>query len=272
MSFLGKEVRMNRLLSKRDGRYLGITVDHAMARGVMRGLDTIEDTLAKLVAGEPDALTMHKGLAEKCYAKHAGKIPLVVKCSTFSPYQPDLDTVVGDVEEAVRLGADAVSVGCIVCGDTQPAQVAALGKMAKDAASFGMPLVAHIYPRGNQIAKDCYYKAEYVMYAARLGAELGVDIVKTSYTGDPESFAKVVQACPAKVVVAGGSPGKDLEHYFQMAYDVVDAGAIGVTFGRFVFQYGDPASLIKAISSIIHGKNSVKEALDLLAYLENEKK
>lgn len=271
MSFLGKEVRMNRLLSKDDGYYLGITIDHAMARGVLKGLDTIEDTLSKLVAGGPDAITMHKGIAEKCFSKYAGKIPLVAKCSTFSPYQPDLDTVVTDVEEAVRLGADAVSIGCMVCGDTQPVQLAAMGKIAKDAASFGMPLIAHIYPRGNQISKDSFYKEEYISYAARVGAELGVDIVKTSYTGDPESFAKVVQACPAKLVAAGGDPGKDIASYFQMTHDVLDAGAIGVTYGRFVFQYRDPVSLIKAIASIVHGKASVKEALELLDYLEHGK-
>jgi len=167
MSFLGKEVRMKRLLSKGDGRYLGITVDHAMARGVLKGLDTIEDTLAKLVAGGPDAITMHKGIAEKCYAKYAGNIPLVLKCSTFSPYQPDFDTVVADVEEGVRLGADAVSIGCMVCGDTQPNQLAAMGKIAKDAGAYGMPLVAHIYPRGNQITKDDFYKEAYVSICSK---------------------------------------------------------------------------------------------------------
>jgi class I fructose-bisphosphate aldolase len=271
MGFIGKKVRMNRLFSKGDGHYLGITVDHAMARGVLKGLDTIEDTLEKLAAGRPDAITMHKGIAEKCFAPYAGKIPLVMKCSTFSPYQPDLDTVVADVEEAVRLGADAVSIGCMVCGDTQPVQLAALGKISKDAASFGMPLIAHIYPRGNQITKDSFYKKEYVAYAARIGAELGVDIVKTSYTGDPESFAKVAQACPAKLVAAGGDPGKDMKSYFQMTYDVLEAGAIGVTYGRFVFQYHDPASLIQAIASIVHGGASVKEALEVLEHLENSK-
>ena len=271
MSFLGKEVRMRRLFSQLDGHYVGITVDHAMARGVLKGLDTIEVTLKKLVAGKPNAITMHKGIAEKCFARYAGQIPLVLKCSTFSPYQPDLDTVVADVEEAVRLGADAVSIGCMVCGDTQPVQLAALGRIAREAASFGMPLIAHIYPRGNQIGKDKFNDWEYISYAARLGAELGVDIVKTSYTGDPESFAKVAQACPAKLVVAGGEPGRDIQSYFQMTYDVLAAGAAGVTYGRFVFQYRDPAALIRAVSSIVHGKASVKEAMELLAHLEHSK-
>jgi len=268
MGFLGKKVRLNRLLGRGDGRYLGVTVDHAMARGVLKGLDAIDDTIAKLVAGGPDAITMHKGIAQKCFERHAGAVPLVMKCSTFSPYQPDQDTVVCDVEEAVRLGADAVSIGCIVCGDSQPGQLAALARIAKEAGSAGMPLFAHIYPRGNRIDPKDRGTWENVAYAARVGAELGVDLVKVNYTGDRDSFAKVAEACPAMLVAAGGEPGKELKHYFQMTHDVLDAGGAGVTYGRFVFQYRDPVSLIKAIASMIHGNASVKEAIELLEQLE----
>lgn len=86
----------------------------------MRGLDTFQKTIDDMCAGGPDAITMHKGLAERCFGQHAGITPLVLKCTTFSPYQPDFDTPVATVEEGVRLGADAVSIGCIVCGDKQP--------------------------------------------------------------------------------------------------------------------------------------------------------
>lgn len=268
MGFLGKDVRMNRLFGK-DGRYLGITVDHAMARGVLPGLDHIGETLKKIVAGCPDAITMHKGIAERCFAPYAGKIPLILKCSTFSPYQPDLDTVVADIDEAVRFGADAASIGCMVCGDTQPGQIAAMAKMSKEANNAGMPLFAHIYPRGNRIAKEDFCKEEFTAYAARIGAELGIDLVKTNYTGDLKSFEQVAQSCPTRLAVAGGQPGKDIRYYMQMTHDVLEAGAVGVTYGRFVFQYRDPASLIRALASIIHGNASVKEAMELLEHLEN---
>lgn len=269
MAFLGKEVRLNRLFAKGDGRYLGLTVDHAMARGVMRGLDTIRPTLAALLAGGPDAITMHKGLAEECFAPYAGKVPLVVKCSTFSPFQPAEDTPVCTVEEAVRLGGDAVSMGCIVGGDKQPGQIAALAAIARDAAAAGMPLLAHIYPRG--IAdKAAWTDVENVMYAARLGAELGVDLVKTNYTGSIESFARVVACCPARVVVAGGTPGGEIAHYFQMAHDVLQAGGAGITFGRTVFQHAHPTAVVKALVRLVHGNASVAEALQYLAHLEAE--
>jgi DhnA family fructose-bisphosphate aldolase class Ia len=210
MSILGKEIRLNRLLNRTSGKLLSITIDHSIARGIQTGLIPIQQTLHKIVEGSPDAITMHKGIAELCFRPHVGKAALILKCSSFSPYQPDMDTWVTDVEEAVRLGADAVSMGCIVGGTHQPEQLRQLGIMAKQASLWGIPLVAHIYPRGNFIEKKAQHSWENVAYAARVGAELGVDIVKTHYTGTSESFAKVVEACPARVVVAGGELGNSI--------------------------------------------------------------
>lgn len=269
MSFLGKEVRLHRLMPEGDGLYLGLTVDHAMARGVMPGLDCIDSTLAKLAAGGPNAITMHKGIAEHCYAPYAGKIPLVLKCTTFSPYQPDADVAVADVEEGVRLGADAVSVGCIVGGHNQDEQIHNLSVFAKAAESAGMPLISHIYPRGDMVEADKRSCWENVAYAARTAAELGVDLIKTHYTGDPDSFAKVVQATPAMVLIAGGDNVHSVREFLQMTRDVVDAGGRGATFGRFVFSYSDPTALVKTLYAVIHHGYGVNEAMEYLKELEN---
>ena len=270
MAYLGKEIRLNRLLDPASGKLLSITVDHSMARGIMHGLIDIGSTIGKIVAGQPSAITMHKGIAEACFAPYAGKIALIVKCSTFSPYQPAFDTWVTDAEECVRLGADAISMGCIVGGSQQPEQLRQLGLMAKQAGQFGMPLVAHIYPRGELVPKDARYQWENIAYAVRAGAELGVDIIKTSYTGDPDSMAKVVAACPTRVVIAGGDIGDSLESYFQMARDAMDIGCAGVTFGRFVWEYVNISALIRVLRSIIFENASVKEANELLKDLESE--
>ena len=269
MSYLGKEVRLNRLMPEGDGLYLGLTVDHAMARGVLPGLDTIDDTLAKMVAGGPNAITMHKGIAERCFGKYAGKVSLVFKCTTFAPYHPDADVVVGDVEEGIRMGADAVSVGCIVGGDNQAEQVHTLSVFSKIANDAGMPLVTHIYPRGNLIPPEERNTWQNVLYATRIAAELGVDLIKTNYTGDPDSFAKVVQGTPTRVLVAGGENGGSIRDYLQMTRDVIDAGGKGVTYGRFVFNYRNPTAIVKTLGAIIHRGFSVKEALEYLAELEN---
>ena len=261
---LGENVRLNRLLSHSNKKYLGITVDHAMARGVLPGLENIQDLVGKIVAGKPDALTMHKGIAAYCFDKYAGKVPLVVKCTTFAPVHAFQDIQVCNVAEAVALGADAISVGAIVLGEHQPSQLETLSSLSRDAHAKGIPVLAHIYPRGLANKED-WTKPQNVKYAVRLGAELGVNIVKTMYTGDVDSFATVVAATPAKVAVAGGDAGlNSVSECLQLARDVIDAGGVGITFGRCIFQYDNPAALIKALGKVIHDDFSVKDALDFL--------
>ena len=270
MEFMGYSARMRRLMPEKDGRYFGLTVDHSMARGVMRGLDTFQKTIDDMCAGGPDAITMHKGLAERCFGQHAGITPLVLKCTTFSPYQPDFDTPVATVEEGVRLGADAVSIGCIVCGDKQPQQLSTLADYCKKAKELGMPVISHIYPRGNCLKDDARYDWKNILYATRAAAELGVDLIKTNYTGDPESFARVVEGTPSMVAIAGGDNCRTPQELFKMTKDVLDSGAAGVTYGRFIIQYPKITPMVKAVKSIIHGGYSVKEAMELLEELEHE--
>lgn len=267
MAFLGKEIRLSRLLHAKSGRMLAITVDHSIARGIMTGLIPIRKTLASVVEGAPQAVTMHKGIAEQCFNAHAGKVALIMKCSSFSPYQPGFDTWVTDVEEAVRLGADAVSMGCILGGPEQPEQLRQLGQISKQAASFGMPLVAHIYPRGSLIEKKDQYEWKNVAYAVRAGAELGVELIKTNYTGSPETFSRVVEACPARVVVAGGEIGSDIESYLRMTRDVIDAGGAGVTYGRFVWEYPQIPELIRTLAFMIHENGSYEDGVAMLKEL-----
>ncbi len=271
MSTIGKEIRLKRLIPEDDGLYFGLTIDHAMARGVLPGIYNVEDTIKKLMVGKPDGITMHKGIAEHCFSDYAGLVPLVLKCTTFSPFHPGEDVVVSDVEEGIRMGADAISVGCIVGGDNQSSQINTLGTFSKIANEMGMPIMTHIYPRGNLIPKEERYDWKNILYATRAAAELGVDLIKTDYPGDPESFAKVVQGTPAKVFIAGGFNTDTVQEYLQMTRDIIDAGGMGVTYGRYVFSYKDPTSLVIVLRKIIHEKYSVKEAMELLEHLINER-
>jgi DhnA family fructose-bisphosphate aldolase class Ia len=95
---------------------------------------------------------------------------------------------------------------------------------------------------------------------------VGVDIVKTEYTGSAEGFAEVVRAAyPAKVVLAGGSPGGDLRDYLQMTADAMAAGAAGFTYGRFVWQHPRPDRVVEALRLMVHQDKSVDEALQHIA-------
>jgi len=270
MAMLGKAVRMSRLINPKSNKMMAITVDHSISRGIMHGLIPIQDTIDKIVAGGPEAITMTKGIAELCLPKHVGKVSLLLKSSSYSPVHPTRDVVFGDVEEAVRMGADAISIGAMMLGDYQAQQIEDIGRITKEAMSMGMPVIGHIYPKGESVPVADRTKWENIAYCCRAGAELGVDIIKTTYTGDPKTMEKVVAACPARVVIQGGDVGNSVRDYMQMTYDAMNVGVGGVTFGRFVWEYRDITALVKALKFIIHENGTVDQALELLAELENE--
>ena len=267
MSFFGKEVRLRRLFNKKSGKTLIIALDHPIGWGVIDGIKKIDDTLKKILDAEPEAITLQKGIIEKCLSKHSSNIPFIMKATSFSPFQPAYDVQLGDVEEALRLGADAIAVGCTVCGKEQPELLKQLGKITKEAASFGLPVVSHIYPKGNLIKETERYMVKYISYAARAAAELGADIVKTFYTGDPDTYKEVIESCPARVVVSGGPKLPEIKDVLVMTKNAMEMGAYGVTYGRNVWQAEDPAKIINGLKMIIHDNKEVDEVLE---YLEKE--
>ena len=125
-----------------------------------------------------------------------------------------------------------------------------------------MPLLAMMYPRGPNIKNDHEYSV--VAHAARIGAELGADIVKTVYTGDVESFRQVIKSCPVPIVVAGGAQMNNDKEVLRLAEDTMKAGAAGLSFGRNVFQHSKPELISKALASVVHARTSASDAFKIL--------
>ena len=275
MALLGKEVRMSRLVNPKSNKMMAITVDHAISRGIapMTGIQDIQGAIDKIVAGRPDAMTMTGPIAERCLEKHAGKVSLLCKISSYSPVSPTQDAVFGTVDSAIALGADAVSMGCMTLGDFQNEQFEAIGKVAQECRLKGMPLIGHVYPMGESVPVDQRASWENIAYCVRSACELGMDIVKTTYTGDPESMAKAISCVPSsfRVVIQGGDACKTLDDYLNMTYDAMQCGVGGVTMGRFVWDYKDVTALVIALRYIIHEGYTPKQAKELLAQLENDK-
>ena len=272
---LGKEVRMSRLVNPKSNKMMAITVDHATSRGIapLTGLHHVQDTIDKIILGRPDAMTLTKGIAEHCMWNHAGEVAMLMKISNYSPVAPTRDTVFGTVDEAIRMGADAVSMGCMTLGDFQGEQFEAIGRVSEECMRKGMPLIGHVYPKDESVKPEDRTAWENIAYCVRSACELGMDIIKTTYTGDPDSMAKVVATVPStfRIVIQGGDACKTLDDYLQMTREAMDCGVGGVTMGRFVWDYKDVTALVIALRYIIHEGYSVKEAKELLAQLENDK-
>ncbi len=257
MESMGKLMRLRRLQNIVSGRILTVAIDHAPSYGVMAGIEDIRCVIDQVASCGPDAMLLMRGTAERCFPAHAGRISLILKCSTLSPMHPEEDVLVASVEDAVRLGADAVAMAVTIGSPRQPEILRSLAGLVREAERLGMPVVAHAYPNGSLVPPGERYSVARAGYASRLVMELGVDIVKTFYTGSAESFAKVVElAAPALVVAAGGARLESRDDVLAMAAAVVRAKAAGITFGRNVWQDPDIPGVMGALRDIVHGGRS----------------
>lgn len=262
---VGKKTRLNRIFSHPSGRFLSVAVDHFIAygegaHGIPTGIRRIGKTLEALAAGKPDAITMHKGIATSAWEPFAGQIPFILQ-STIA--RPD-DTVceqIADAEDAIRLGADALAVAAFICGPTEGDRLRTVAECVKDALRFDLPVIVHIYPREFGDIPRVSHKPEFVAWAVRCGVECGADVIKTPYCGDVEAFREIVSDCPVTVVAAGGPKAETIGAALQMAHEVVQSGAKGMTVGRNIWGVPEVTKAVRAFSSVIHDRLTPKEAL-----------
>jgi len=258
---IGKAIRLERIVNRNTGRTIIVPMDHGVTVGPIEGLVDMREAVGRVVDGGANAVIEHKGLV-RCGHRAEGKdIGLIVHLSastTLSPF-PNAKALVASVEDAIRLGADAISVHCNLGDETEAAMLADFGEVSSMAANWGIPLLAMLYARGPKIQDE--YDPAIVAHCARVGTELGADIVKVNYTGDIDTFSKVCDACCIPVVIAGGPKLDSTESFLQMVYDSLEAGGAGLSVGRNVFQHDDPTRLVEALNMIVHDDETVETAL-----------
>jgi len=265
MSEIGKKLRLDRIIDKKTGKTVIIAFDHGFEHGPADFPEKVLDprVIVKAAAeGRANGIMMHKGVARYTSNEWAGKIPLILKVTGRTRLMPEelaIQAHVASVEDAVSLGADGVAITIYIGSNSEPKMLEDFGQVETKCRQLGMPILALMYPRGPSI-KD-RFDVKYVEYAARLGAELGVDLVKTYYTGSTETFRRVVKACPVPVVAAGGPRKETAKEALEMVKEVMDTGAIGVTIGRNVWAHPDPVGMTRAIRKIVMQNASVREAL-----------
>jgi fructose-bisphosphate aldolase/2-amino-3,7-dideoxy-D-threo-hept-6-ulosonate synthase len=260
----GKKIRLERIINRKDKRTIIVPMDHGISSGPIPGLEDMAKAVDSVVEGGANAVLLHKGivgLGHRGYGKDIGLIIHLSGSTTMAP-DPNAKRLVTTVEQAIKMGADAVSVHINVGADTEAEMIQDLGMVSEVADEWGIPVLAMMYPRGPKI-KDPY-DVEVVKLAARIGAELGADIVKTNYTGDPDSFKEVVKGTGVPVVIAGGEKAKNTKGVLQTVRDSINAGGAGVAMGRNIFQAEDPTKMVKAVNAIVHQNKSVEEALNYL--------
>jgi len=253
----GISARLDRIGT--GGRHLIVPMDHGITMGAVTGLKDIEATIDGVTRGGADAVLTQKGIAPRVHSHKNGKgyIVHLNASTTIGPDEND-KRMSGTVEEAVRAGADAVSLHINVGSDYEPKQLEDLARVTDDAERLGIPVLAMAYARGPGVDGS---DPEALGHAVRFAEELGADIVKTGYSGDAGSFEHVVESTRLPVVIAGGSKGTDRETV-EAVRGVIDAGGAGVSMGRSIFQHDDPEAITTAVSAVVHDDADTDEALE----------
>ena len=253
----GLAARLERIST--GGRYLVVPMDHGITLGPVKGLVDLESTVDAITRGGADAVLTQKGVAPRVHDHKNGK-GYIVHLNGSTAIGPDSNDKrrTGTVEEALRAGADAVSFHINVGSDHEPDQLTELSDVIETAHRLGVPVLAMSYARGPGVDE---HDAESLAHAVRIAEELGAEVVKTAYSGDPDSFERVCAATRLPVVIAGGSRGTDRETA-EMVRGAMDAGAAGVSMGRSIFQHDDPGAITRAVSAIIHDDAAAADAVD----------
>ncbi|MFD8686711.1 2-amino-3,7-dideoxy-D-threo-hept-6-ulosonate synthase [Streptomyces sp. NPDC059651] len=257
MPLSGKALRLARLSRRGDGRYLFVPLDHSVSDGPVAGGAEFPGLVREISEGGADAVIVHKGRARMIQPGLLTRTALVVHLSASTAHAPDVDAkvLVGDVEEAVRLGADAVSVHVNIGSDTEAAQLADLGAVSSACERWGMPLLAMIYPRGPRVVDPT--RPELVSHVVNIAADLGADLVKTVLAAPVELMAEVIANSPLPVVVAGGSGGTGVDaerSLHRFASSALAAGCSGLAVGRRVFASPSPKQAVRDLAAIVHGR------------------
>ncbi len=277
----GKRTRLKRLLYEYGpggGTLLVLPIDQGLEHGPIdffenpASLDPqYQYELAK--EGRFSAIALHIGLAGKYFHEYAGDVPLILKLNGKTAIPSDAQSfspLTGTVEDAVRLGADAVGYTVYVGSPAQDRDFRQFLDVRQDAQRLGMPVVVWAYPRGEAVAKKGGKESLYAIdYAARVALELGADVVKVNYPvhsekdsespppyntlnlGPFEAFRKVVESAGRALVLVSGGEKVDDADLLQKVRASMDAGATGIIFGRNLWQR--PRADALRITREIHG-------------------
>jgi fructose-bisphosphate aldolase/2-amino-3,7-dideoxy-D-threo-hept-6-ulosonate synthase len=262
----GKRGRISRLIHPSYGRATILALDHGFTLGRVPGLERIGQRLQGIGRDALDAVVVHQGMVERLLPlfESAHRPGLIVHLSGATRLSPEANEkrLVCTVEHALKLGADGVSIHINLGAKTENQMLADLALVSQACHEWGVPLLAMMYPRPD--AQATSIDPEHVGHAIRIAMELGVDLVKVPFTGTSESFARVLEDVDVPVLVAGGARLATEEAILRFVDEVLQAGAAGVTFGRNIFQSANPVRLARAVTTMVHHRMSLADALAVL--------
>lgn len=246
----GKARRMNRLFVGEKKRCLLSPLDHGGWLGPVKGLDRPRTIVAQVVAGGANAILASPGFLRAAEPALRPDIGIVLRVSMTAGLSErgTQETPVAHLETALRMDADAVAVSVFFGREGDLDIYRFLAGLIQACEPYEMPVIAEMMPPG-----DKSFDAVAIAHAARIGMEIGADVIKTNYCGDVAQFAEIVQAVPLPIIVAGGPKTIPDTSTLDLVKGALQAGAAGVAIGRRVWQSEDPEGLTRQIRQAMFG-------------------
>jgi len=246
--------RLSRIIKPETGRTVMLAVDHGYFMGPTHKLEEPRKTIEPLLAYS-DAIMCTRGILRTSIDPRSN-VPIVLRVSGGASIIGESltnEAITTSIRDAIRLNVAAMALSIFVGSAHEHQTLTNLGRLVNEGEEHGIPILA-VTAVGKELEKR---DARYLALACRIAAELGAHFVKTYYC---EDFGKVVKGCPVPLVVAGGPKLETELDAFQLAYDAIQEGAVGVDMGRNIWQSEQPVPMIRAIREIVHGNATVREA------------
>ncbi|AFA73347.1 putative aldolase [Gordonia polyisoprenivorans VH2] len=247
----GKAIRLSRIADPVTMRSQIVPMDHSVTVGPLGPTHHTERMVRLLADSGCDAVVLHRGRAQQVSSTAFATMGLIVHLSASTSLGPDQDAkvLVGDVDAALRIGADAVSVHVNVGSATETRQLQDFAAVSRECDALGVPLLAMMYARGPALpAKPA---GTTLAHLAAIATDLGADMVKLDYAGSAEVMRAVVDSTPAPIYVAGG-PGRTDDEAIEFGAEVLTSGVAGLSFGRNIFDAADPFRVASSLADLVH--------------------
>lgn len=244
----GKKRRMERLFLGPNKRCLMVPLDHAPWLGPIKGINNPKKIVQNVLDGGANALLVTPGFLNQVAPIMKPDTGIVLRVSIVAgPSSEALqETPAATLKTALRVDADAVAVSIFFGRGGECSIMKWMSELIEQSYEYQMPVLAEMMP-----SSEKFFDAEAIAHVSRLGMELGADIIKTNYCGDPEAFRQILDAVGLPVVVAGGANQDGTNGTLGMVKELMEAGASGVAIGRRVWQSENPAELVRSMKGIM---------------------
>ena len=273
----GKFIRLGKICGA-DGKAMLVAADHGLMLGPIGGVINLEETLKKIIAGGrngqsgTNGILVSVGQAMRVHHLFHGKNApaMLLRGDMTSGFRSHTYTLPNQKihqfkcvppKKALAMGADAMVVYYLLGRPEDPSNdeatnIRTLAKMAEESEKVGLPFIIEPMPFGPRVTGSNY--VDLLKIGIKIAEEIGADAIKIPYSGDTESFRKIVQSVDIPIFILGGAKSKSYREACELVEEAISVGAAGTVFGRQILQAPDPGQLANYLMQIVHENASVK--------------